>query len=625
MKSLFIILVSLSFLLNACGRKIEAPESYGPLPTAAQLEWQKLGYYMFIHFGPNTFTNKEWGDGTETPQLFNPEALDCKQWVRIAQEAGMKGIIITAKHHDGFCLWPSNYSTHTVRESPWKEGKGDVLRELSDACKKAGMKFGVYLSPWDRNHPLYGTPEYNQVFVNTLTEVLTNYGDVFEVWFDGANGEGANGKRQIYDWKLFNSTVYKHQPNAVIFSDIGPGCRWIGNEEGYAGETNWSKLNIKGFNPGNYEPLDTLNTGNKYGEVWLPGETNVSIRPGWFYSIDTDDKIKTLEQLVDIYFTSEGRNSNLLLNVPVNRKGLIHDNDSIRLMQFRQTIDKMFDKNLAKNKSAVSNSVKGNSKTYAATNLLDGKYDSFWTTDDNVLTASVEINLGDKITVNCILLQEYIPLGQRVARFDVEVWNTINRKWELVSKGTTIGYKRILRFQPYTTNKIRVNIQESLACPVLNNIEIYNIPSQYIYLHPDKEVLIRESGDLSTEKWNILSPNITNITNIIDGKAVPVFIEKNTPIIVDLGEEVSFSGFFYIPARNVSTSNISRYNFLISNDGITWKTVRSNTMFDNIKNNPIRQNHFFDQTTKSRYIKLEVQEQTNKADEYAIVELGLLK
>src|SRR5690554_2626365 len=250
---------------------------YGALPSPDQVTWQKMEYYMFIHFGPNTFTDKEWGDGKEDPKVFNPTNLDARQWARTAKEAGMKAIIITAKHHDGFCLWPSEYSTHTVRESSWKNGKGDILKDLSEACKEYGLKFGVYLSPWDQNHPSYGTPEYNDIFAKTLEEVLTNYGDIFEVWFDGANGEGPNGRKQEYDWPLFRSVVFKHQPNTIIFSDIGPGTRWIGNESGFAGETNWSTLNIEGFGVGNKAPAkEVLNTGNENGSHWIPGEADRS-------------------------------------------------------------------------------------------------------------------------------------------------------------------------------------------------------------------------------------------------------------------------------------------------------------------------------------------------------------
>ncbi|MDR1706869.1 alpha-L-fucosidase [Dysgonomonas sp.] len=619
-------LFALFSIANSCIRHTNAPTPYGALPSPAQLEWQKMEYYMFVHFGPNTFTNKEWGDGTEDPSIFNPSDVDCRQWVETAKKAGMKGIIITAKHHDGFCLWPSKYSTHTVRESLWKDEKGDILKELSDACREGGLKFGVYLSPWDKNHPAYGTPEYNQVFANTLTEVLSNYGEVFEQWFDGANGEGPNGKKQEYDWVLFNSIVFKHQPQAVIFSDVGPGCRWMGNEAGYAGETNWSRLNIEGFAPGNSPALDTLNTGNTYGKAWVPAETDVSIRPGWFYSPNTDDKVKSVEELLDIYCASVGRNSNLLLNVPADRRGRIHPNDSIRLMEFRSAIDRMFNKNLAKGKTAKASAVRGNAKIYDAANLLDGQYDSYWATDDNVLTASVEVNLGEKTDINCIVLQEYIPLGQRVARFSIEAWNDNANTWVQLVNATTIGYKRILRFKEYKTQKIRVNILESLACPVLNNIELYNIPLEYIFATENPKIeLIKEDSDLSTEKWSVLTPHIANIGEIIDGTTTTVSIGITEPVIIDLGEKCNFSGFFYTPENRVAAPNISRYNFYVSFDGKNWITLENNVMFDNIKNNPIRQNKYFHKKIEARYIKLLPLELSNSSEVYNITEVGLLK
>ncbi|KAA6331450.1 hypothetical protein EZS27_019942 [termite gut metagenome] len=455
------------------------PEPYGAIPSQAQIDWQKMEYYMFVHFGPNTFTDKEWGDGKENPKIFNPTALDCKQWAATAKAAGIKAIIITAKHHDGFCLWPSKYSTHTVKESGWRDGKGDVLRELQEACREYGLKFGIYLSPWDRNHPSYGTPEYNQVFADMLTEVYTNYGgeEIFEQWFDGANGEGPNGKKQKYDWALFYNTVYKFNPHVVIFSDIGPGCRWMGNETGVAGETNWSTLNITGFGVGYDAPAtEVLNTGNPDGEAWIPAETDVSIRPGWFYSPETDTKIKSVDELTSIYYTSIGRNSNLILNVPPNREGRISPADSIRLVEFRKAIDESFADNLAKDASIRASETRNNSSKFKAANLLNKNYDAYWAANDETTAAQIELEFSKQQTFNRLLLQEYIPLGQRVAEFSVEYWNESTGSWTLLTQATTIGYKRILRFPSVTSAKIRINTKKSLACPILNNIEVYKVP-----------------------------------------------------------------------------------------------------------------------------------------------------
>ncbi|HUH33610.1 MAG TPA: alpha-L-fucosidase, partial [Daejeonella sp.] len=472
---LLLTLLFVSLFAVGQSKKAAAPAPHGALPSPAQVKWQQMEYYMFIHFGPNTFTDKEWGHGDEDPKVFNPTSLDARQWARTAKAAGMKAIIITAKHHDGFSLWPSKYSTHTVRESAWKDGKGDVLKELAAACKEYGLKLGMYLSPWDRNHPKYGTPEYNEIFAKTLEEVHTQYGDVFEQWFDGANGEGPNGKVQEYDWKLFNGTIFKHHPNAIIFSDIGPGCRWNGNENGYAGETNWSTLNTDGFGVGNAAPKQqVLNKGNRSGAKWIPAEADVSIRPGWFYSPSTDDKVKSLLELSKIYNASVGRNANLLLNVPVDRRGLIHKNDSLRLMEFRKLIDESFKTNLALNRPVSASKVRGGSKTFAASNLTDGKYDTYWTTDDEVKIGSFILDLGKTVEINRVVLQEYIPLGQRVAAFTVEVWD--GSKYREIDRQTTIGYKRILTFPALKTSKVRVNILEADACPIISELQVFRAP-----------------------------------------------------------------------------------------------------------------------------------------------------
>ena len=457
-------------LVASCG-KVAPPEPYGAVPTPQQIEWQKMEMNMFAHFGPNTFTGLEWGLGTEAEDIFNPSALDCGQWASIAKAAGFKGIIITGKHHDGFCLWPNPVSTHTVAQSPWKDGKGDVLKELSEACAKAGLKFGVYVSPWDRNDPHYGTPEYNDVYVKTLETVHDGrYGEVFEQWFDGANGEGPNGKKQVYDWPRFHETVLKYSPNAIMFSDVGPGCRWVGNERGVAGRTNWSTLNTKGFTPGAGSPsTDTLNTGNVHGAVWHPAETDVSIRPGWFWRESENDKVKSLKKLLSIYYTSVGRNSLLLLNVPPDDRGLIHSADSARLMEFRRAIDEIFKDNLADGAKAKASNVRG--RGFGAGNILDGNFDSYWATKDGVNEASVTFDLAGEKTFNRVLIQEYIPLGQRVKSFTVEAEGP-DGQWKEIARETTIGYKRIVPTEKVTTSKVRVNLV-AFAPVVINGFGLY--------------------------------------------------------------------------------------------------------------------------------------------------------
>ena len=667
------------FILAGCTAPTP-PAPYGVLPTPYQIEWQQMEYYMFIHFGPNTFTNVEWGDGSEDPKVFNPTALDCRQWAATAKAAGMKAIILTAKHHDGFCLWPSKYSTHTVRESAWKDGKGDVLKELSEACKEYGLKFGVYLSPWDRNHPLYGTSEYNQIFSNTLDEVLGNYGHVFEQWFDGANGEGPNGRRQVYDWELFHKTVFRNQPHAIIFSDVGPGCRWMGNESGVAGETNWSTMNIEGFSPGQAPSTRILNSGEPDGKAWVPAETDVSIRPGWFHNAATDERVKSLAKLADIYYTSVGRNSNLLLNVPVDRRGLIHPNDSTRLMELRRLIDETFAVNLAKGAKFTADHTRGQSSKYAAKNLSDGKFDTYWTTDDDQLSASIEIDLGKEMSFNRLMLQEYFPLGQRVKSFSVDYWD--GNSWQNVDKQTTIGYKRILRFPLITTQKLKVTIEESLACPILNNIGVYKAPellspvsilrnksgivtisceskdpviyysldgseptvSSTRYMEPfelpkggtvkakafinnntQSSETVREDLDIAPTLWTVVSPEGRGMDRVVDGNftLASTLLDNQKAIVINLGEELTLNGFSYYPVPG-SVGNIFRYNFFTSADGKNWKEVKNNASFDNIQNNPIPQFVRFENAVKASYIKLEAVETVESGRRVTIGEIGVI-
>lgn len=439
-------------------------------PTPAQVEWQKMEINLFCHFGPNTFTGNEWGDGHEPDSLFNPSALDCRQWVSVARQAGMKGIIITAKHHDGFCLWPSATTTHTVANSPWRGGKGDVLQELSEACHEGGLRFGVYTSPWDRNHPSYGSDAYNSIFLQTLDEVHTRYGDVFEQWFDGACGEGPNGKRQRYDWDAFNGRVLSHHPNASIFSDVGPGCRWMGNESGVNGATCWSTLNLTDKEGNRYEPGSrspsqaVLNRGEADGQCWIPAETDVSIRPGWFWR--ASEHPKSLQQLLSIYYTSVGRNSLLLLNVPPDKRGLIDAEDSVRLVEFRHALDTIFAHNLAKKATVWCNGQK-------TRKLTDGSFDTYFPNDSNLV--EIRLHFRRPVTFNRLLLQEYIPEGQRAEAFSVSVRQKDENTLRTIACETTIGYKRIA-ILPLQTDIVElvVKVRSSMAPPLINAIGLYH-------------------------------------------------------------------------------------------------------------------------------------------------------
>jgi alpha-L-fucosidase len=442
-----------------------------PVPSAPQLAWHNMEYYWFTHFGPNTFTDKEWGHGDEPEDVFNPTELDCRQWARTAKAAGAKGIIITAKHHDGFCLWPSKYSTHTVRESKWRNGKGDILKELSQACKEYGLKFGVYLSPWDRNHPKYGTPAYNEVFVNMMKEIFANYGPIWEFWWDGANGEGPNGKKQVYDWPLFRETIKKLSPNTVVFSDVGPQVRWVGNESGFAGTTNWNLLNVSGFTAGAGAPsTDTLNSGNMYGEKWIPAECDVSVRPGWFYHKEEDEKVKSPETLFNLYLKSVGRGSTLLLNVPPDRRGLINEHDSASLIGFRKVRETNFKTNLLAGPLAI---ITNGATTKRVTTLTDGKQNTYEQLE------TISIQMKKPVSVNTIVLQEPIQMGQRVIKFRIVMQDASGASVKEIT-GTTIGRKRIVTFTSVVAKKIEVTIEDSKAAPLISEIAAYNINAQLI-------------------------------------------------------------------------------------------------------------------------------------------------
>ena len=475
-----ILSICMLIFFNACQTNVAPPEPVLPVPNENQLWWHEQEQYAFIHFTVNTFTGKEWGFGDESPSIFNPEEFDVEQWATTIKSAGMKGIILTCKHIDGFCLWPSQHTEHSVKNSPFRGGKGDVVKEVSDACRRHGLFFGVYLAPLDRNRADYATPEYITCYRNQLTELLSNYGEIREVWFDGGgSGDGYYGgareirnidNRTYYDWPNTHALVRKLAPKAVMFSDAGPDVRWCGNERGYAGETNWCTIYNDTLYPGQPGISPLLNTGSATGTSWIPAEVDVSIRPGWFYHAIQDDKVRTPENLFKIYLESVGRGANLLLNLPPDRRGLIHENDIKALQEWKKMIDAAFSNNLADRAKASADTYRGKSKQYAAANVTDGKKNTYWATDDGVKTGSLVIDLKKPQKVSYISIQEYIRLGQRVKHFNVEVWK--DNAWVNAATGTTIGYKRILPLGAVETSKIRINITDAKACPVISNVEI---------------------------------------------------------------------------------------------------------------------------------------------------------
>ncbi|WP_420321990.1 alpha-L-fucosidase [Flagellimonas sp.] len=688
--SAFIILVGIS----SCS-KVAPPAPVGPTPSERQLEWHKMQYYAFIHFNMNTFTNMEWGLGGESPEQFNPTALDTRQWARVAKDAGMKGIIITAKHHDGFCLWPTKTTEHSVKNSPWRDGKGDLIKELSEACKEFDLKFGVYLSPWDRNHEEYGRPGYVADFHEQLRELLTNYGDIFEVWFDGANGGsgyygGANETRKIdnktyYEWDKAHKIVRELQPNAVIFGDGGPDVRWVGNEEGWANETHWSIMRNDEVYPG-WPRYVELRTGHEDGTHWVPSEVDVSIRPGWYYHASEDHQVKSLEHLVKIYYESVGRNSSLLLNLPVDDRGLVHEKDVEQLMRLREQLDKDFAVDLAKDQKANASEVRGNSSDFNADKTTDGNAETYWAVNDGTTQASVTIAFESPTAVNRILLQEYIPLGQRVQKFTVEA--EVDGNWMEIANQTTIGYKRILRFDMVKASKMKVNILEAKGPPTLSNISCFNAPnllteplikrnkdgmvsfeladknieafytmdgsdpstSAQKYVQPflvDQPTTIKAIAidpvdnrttsvsskyfDVSKKDWNVVevsSGNIGETTKLIDDNpetfwATDAEGKQPNEVIVDLGKTYDLSGFTYWPIQERwSFGIIMEYEFFVSTDNRSWKRV-SKGEFSNVVNNPIEQTINFD-ATKGRFIKLRATKVTGGDARASFGEIGII-
>lgn len=671
-------------------RQINPPDPHGPVPSENQLRWHEMEYYAFVHFSLNTYTDQSWGFGNEDIKLFNPTELDCRQWARICKEAGMKGIIITAKHHSGFCLWPSKYTEYSVKYAPWKNGNGDIVRELADACKEYGLKLGIYLSPWDRNHPDYGRPEYITYFRNQLTELLTNYGEIFEVWFDGANGGdgyygGANETRTIdrttyYDWKRTYDLIRELQPKIAIWNDGGDrgDLRWVGTEEGFVGETNWSLLNDTGE-----VTWSMLHYGLETGNAWVPAEVNTSIRPEWFYHPAEDSRVKTVPQLMEVYYNSIGRNGSLLLNFPIMPNGLIHPTDEKMALEFAKAVKESFAENLVRKAKAEASDVRGNAKRFGANKATDGNSSTYWATNDSVTSASLTIDFVKPVLFNRFMAQEHIRLGQRVKAFTVEAF--MDGNWKEVAKATTIGYKRIVRFPGVKASKVRFTITDSKSCPVITEIGVYNAPvflnapsitrnqSGYVTIatndigplfyftidgsepttkstlytapfYSDGKVEIkaiaydpasgksspvsREIFDISKKDWKIVGINDENTGKIFDGDPATVWHQRGDKIlpselVIDLGNKYQVCGFKYLPDQNKWSSGIiTHYRFYVSDDNKNWKLANDGE-FANIKSNPVWQIKTFAPLT-ARYAKLKALKTTHGDDVYGYAEIDLI-
>lgn len=574
------------------------------VPTPQQLEWQRMELTAFLHFGVNTFTGREWGDGTEDPAIFNPTSLDCEQWVRTLKESGFKMAIITAKHHDGFCLWPTKTTRHSVASSSWKGGKGDVVRELRDACKKYGIKFGVYLSPWDRNASCYGdSPAYNQFFIEQLTELLTNYGEVHEVWFDGANGEGPNGKKQIYDWDAILKTIRRLQPKAVT-AIMGDDVRWVGNEKGIGRETEWSATALTpGIYPRSGEQNKELGIFGKAKDLggrdivaratelfWYPSEVDVSIRPGWFYHADQDKQVKSLNHLTDIYFKSVGYNSVLLLNIPPDLRGLINENDVQRLKEFSSYLKKTFARNYV---------LKGNEAWHGTSGTVR-QYD-----------------IQKEALVNAFMIQEDISKGQRVESFLVEAYK--DGSWIHMAEGTTVGYKRLVRFSDTRPERIRVTIRSARGVANVAAVGLF-------YAEPlaDKNEEVQLS-DVPVDGWQVVGGNADS-RKAIDGDRKTVWrASALTPLVVDMGDKVEVSGFSYAPSIGEDlTGTIYKYAFYVSLDGESWTKCEASGEFSNIMHNPVPYFVRFGKTYPARYFKLEPLSEINNKNVVTVGEVGIL-
>lgn len=610
--------------LSCTSGKVLPPEPILPVPEPKQVEWQQMETYAFIHFGLNTFNDREWGYGDTDPKTFNPTNLDCEQWAQTLVKAGMKGVILTAKHHDGFCLWPFEGTDYSVKNSPWKNGQGNVVKELSEACKKYGLKFAVYLSPWDRHQANYGTPEYLPYFYAQLHDLLTNYGPVFEVWFDGANGGdgwygGAKDIRTIdrknyYNYPRIYEMLDSIQPQAIIFSDGGPGCRWVGNEKGFAGATNWSFLRKGEVHPG-YDKSYELQYGHPDGNQWVPAECDVSIRPGWFYHPEEDDRVKSPDQLVDLYYRSVGYNATLLLNFPVDRRGLIHPVDSANAVRFHEMIQQQLKTNLVAGMTPKVSNERGGD--FVASALTDDNFDTYWATEDGVTTADIEFSFDTPTRMNRMMLQEYIPLGQRVKAFVVEyldkdTWLPV----KLNEETTTIGYKRLLRFETVKTKGIRIRITDARGPLCLSSVGVYdagNVSDSFVEKVEDIESLPYLLPDVKADEAAKASDKQAQTTCFVEGNR----------LLIELQEERLVSSLHFLPDQGEPNKGlIANYEIRVgvSKDAVN-QLVKSGE-FSNIQNNPVMQSVFFT-PVKARYIELKAARMIRAGEPMGFAELGV--
>lgn len=559
--------------------KVEMPEpqAVGSVPSEAQIAWQHLETYAFVHFGLNTFNDLEWGYGNTPASTFNPKKLDTDQWVRTLKAAGMKAVILTAKHHDGFCLWPTKTVDYSVKNSPWLGGKGDLVKSLSESCRKYGLKFGLYLSPWDRHNAEYGRAGYQKIFHEQIKELTSNYGQLFEYWFDGANGGtgwygGADEARSInpkeyYQYEEAAKLLRRNNPDIMIFGGTVPTIRWIGNEQGWAGETNWST-----YSPEAEKHYRENIWGHRDGAEWLPGEVDVSIRPGWFYHHREDHQVRSVANLTNLYYQSVGRNANFLLNFPVNLDGVIPKTDSINAVRWHKHIQQSFKHNLLRNASVKAEDQRPGQR-FASKHLVDGNDQTYWATASSQ-TPELVFKLPKRVRLNNIMLQEYIRLGQRVEGFSLETMDT-NGKWQAVDSRdsmTTIGYKRIIRISPVTTNAIRLKITKSKDVPCLAEVSAYLAPelvdAPEAYRDESDRLIIRGASPrhklsyrIGTGSWTAYTAPVALPSNHLD---IEVMADSGT----DKAKKTVHFGY---SAKNIAVDSLpaNKHKALLDGNGYT--------------------------------------------------------
>jgi alpha-L-fucosidase len=603
-----------------------APAPYGAIPSARQWHWHQREQYAFIHFAMNTFTDKEWGYGDEDPKMFNPSDFSADQIVAAAKAGNLKGIILTAKHHDGFCLWPTKLTEHCIRNSPYKNGQGDIVREMSDACKRAGLAFGIYLSPWDRNRADYGRPSYVDYFRKQVVELCTGYGELFEFWFDGANGGdgyygGARETRQIdapkyYNWPSIIALVHQYQPMACTFDPLGADIRWVGNEDGIAGDPCWPTM------PNHPYVQSEGNSGVRGAPLWWPAETNTSIRPGWFYHADEDSKVRSPENLVGYFDTSVARGTNMNLNLPPDRRGRIPDQDVKILKSFGDAIRASFATDLAKGAVASASHVRG--KGYEAARVLDGQRDTYWSAPDGVTTPSLTLDLPPGRSFDLIRIREYLPLGVRVTRFAVDA--EVNGRWQQLAEHECISAQRIIRLpQPITARRVRLRIVDAPVCPAISEVSLFKSVAPV----PVPAIVSSDPTVLATTDWKIVSATAPGAEKLLDNDAKTIWVQpapepgKPASVTVDMGQVRDVAGFSLTPSRQVMVDAAPPRGYVVetSVDGTSWTPAGAGE-FSNIAYALSTQRLPFTSVRPVRYLRLTFAEMSKPAAKLAIAGIG---